>query len=179
MMMGPVLIFTLSFVILIMNLLHLVKKIPETTLVRKIMRSLPDRFSSKVIAIEEVKDLDSIKVKHLMDSLHAFEMTLKQRKKKNKEKSIALKVMHEEEDSIEEDNEDELALLTKNFKFFFKKVGKSFKSGSSFSNAFKGKNSSTPKNSIFPNNKKRYNVGNVKVSSISNPSVQTLRKRKI
>ena len=27
-------------------------KIPETTLVRKIIRSLPDKFSSKVIAIE-------------------------------------------------------------------------------------------------------------------------------
>ena len=38
------------------------EKIPETTLVRKIMRSLPDRFSSKVITIEETKDLDSTKV---------------------------------------------------------------------------------------------------------------------
>ena len=38
------------------------EKIPETTLVRKIMRSLPDRFSSKVIDIEEAKDLDSMKV---------------------------------------------------------------------------------------------------------------------
>ena len=35
------------------------EKIPETKLVRKIMRSLPDRFCSKVIAIEEAKDLDS------------------------------------------------------------------------------------------------------------------------
>ena len=60
----------------------LCEKIPETILVKKIMRSLPDRFSSKVIAIEEVKDLDSMKVEDLMGSLCAFEMTLKQRKKK-------------------------------------------------------------------------------------------------
>ena len=40
--------------------------------------------------------------------------------------------MHEEEDSSEEDNDDELALLTKNFKNFLKKVGKSSKFGSSF-----------------------------------------------
>ena len=53
------------------------EKIPETTLVRKIMRSLPDRFSSKVIAIEEAKDLDSMKVDDLMGSLRAFEMHLK------------------------------------------------------------------------------------------------------
>ena len=62
------------------------EKIPESTLVKKIMRSLPDRFSSKVIAKEEAKDLDSMKVDDLMGSLHTFEMTLKHRKK---EKSIA------------------------------------------------------------------------------------------
>ena len=39
------------------------------------MRSLPDRFSSKVISIEKAKDLDSMKVDGLMGSFHAFEMT--------------------------------------------------------------------------------------------------------
>ena len=79
------------------------------------MRSLPNRFSSKVIAIEKAKGLDSMKVEDLMGSLCIFEMTLKRRKR---EKSIALKIVHEVEDSSEEDNKDELALLTKNFKFF-------------------------------------------------------------
>ena len=106
------------------------EKIPKSTLIWKIMRSpLPDRFSSKVIAIKEAKDLDSMKVKDLMRSLRAFEMTLKHRKR---EKSIALKTVHKKEDSSEEDNKDELALLTKNFKKFFK-------FGSSFPNMFKGK----------------------------------------
>ena len=82
------------------------------------MRSLSNRFSSKVIAIEEAKDLDSMTVKDLMGSLHAFDMTLNQRKR---EKSIALKIVHGEEDSSEEDNDDELALLMKNFKKFLKK----------------------------------------------------------
>ena len=118
------------------------EKILETTLFRKIMRSLPDRFSSKVIAIEEAKDLDSMKVDDLMGFLHAFEMTLKQRKK---EKSIALKIVHEEEHSIEEDDGDELALLTKNFKKFLKKVGKPFKSSPSFPRTAKGKNPYVPK----------------------------------
>ena len=126
------------------------EKIPETILVRKIVRSLHDRFSSKVIAIKEAKDLDSMKVKDLMGSLRAFEMILKQRKR---EKFIALKTMHEEEDSNEEDNEYELALQIKNLKKFLKKVGKSSKSSLSFPNTFKGKNSS--KNSYFSNNKKR------------------------
>ena len=129
---------------------HLKTQIPETTLVRKIVRYLPDRFSSKVIAIEESKDLDSMKVEDLMDSLRAFEMTLKQRKKK---KSIALKTVQEDEDSSEEDNDDERALITKNFKKFLKKVGKSSMSSLLFSNTFKGINSA--KNSDFSNNKKR------------------------
>ena len=62
--------------------------------------------------------------------------------------------MHEEEDSSEENDEDELALLTKNFKKFLKKVGKSSKSGPSFPKMFKGKNPSAPKNFDFSNNKK-------------------------
>ena len=61
--------------------------------------------------------------------------------------------MYKEEDSSEEDNDDELELLTKNFKKFLKKVGKLSKSGSLFPNTFKGKNSS--KHSNFSNNKKR------------------------
>ena len=64
------------------------EKIPETTLIKKIIGSLPDRFSSKVIAIKEAEDLDSKKVEDLMGSHRAFEMTLKQRKK---EKFIAFK----------------------------------------------------------------------------------------
>ena len=68
------------------------EKIPETILVRKIVRSLPDRFSSKVITIEEATDLDSMKVEDLMGSLRAFEMTLTQIKR---EKFIPLKTMHE------------------------------------------------------------------------------------
>ena len=53
------------------------KKISKTTLVRKIARSFPDRFSSKVIAIEEAKNLNFMKIKDLMGSLHAFEMNPK------------------------------------------------------------------------------------------------------
>ena len=60
--------------------------------------------------------------------------------------------MHEEEDSSEEDNDDKLALLAKNFKNFLKKVGNSSKSGSSFSKTIKGKNSF--KTTDISNNKK-------------------------
>ena len=52
---------------------------------------------------------------------------------------MLLKTTHEEEDSDEEDNDDKLVLLTKNFKKFLKKEGKSSKPGSSFPNTFEGK----------------------------------------
>ena len=63
--------------------------------------------------------------------------------------------MHEEEHSSEDDNKDELTLLTKNFKKFLKKVRKSSKSCPSFPKMFKGKNPFVPKNFDFSNNKKR------------------------
>ena len=63
--------------------------------------------------------------------------------------------MHEEEHSSEEDNDDnELALLTKNFKISLKKVGKPSKSSCSFPRVAKGKNPSVPKKFDFSNNKK-------------------------
>lgn len=36
--------------------------IPENLVARKIMRSLPDRFQSKVVTIKETKDLDALRV---------------------------------------------------------------------------------------------------------------------
>ncbi|XP_022873537.1 uncharacterized protein LOC111392418 [Olea europaea var. sylvestris] len=42
---------------------NLGKKIPEPKIVRKILRSLPERFRPKVTAIEESKDIDTIKNK--------------------------------------------------------------------------------------------------------------------
>ena len=86
--------------------------------------------------------------------------------------------MHEEEHSSEEDNDNELALLTKNFKKFLKKVGKPSKSSPSFPRTTKGKNPSVPKKLIFLTIKRGFNVRNVKVSGIFNLSVQTLRKKK-
>ena len=42
--------------------LNLGKKIADAKVVRKILRSLPDSFWAKVIAIEESKDLDDFKI---------------------------------------------------------------------------------------------------------------------
>ena len=68
------------------------EKVLESVLMRKIITSLLDRFQSKTSAIEESKNLDTMKVEELMGSLCAFEMNLKPRKQ---EKSIIFKSTQE------------------------------------------------------------------------------------
>ncbi|XP_022868632.1 uncharacterized protein LOC111388180 [Olea europaea var. sylvestris] len=57
---------------------NLGERIPETKIVRKVLRSLPERFRPKVTAIEESKDLDEVKIEELVGSLQTYELTLSQ-----------------------------------------------------------------------------------------------------
>ena len=50
------------------------EKVEESTIVQKVLRSLPDRFDSKISAIEESKDLDTLKMDELHGILTAYEM---------------------------------------------------------------------------------------------------------
>ena len=47
---------------------NLGEKTKDSKIVRKILRSLPESFYAKAIAIEESKDLDEIKIQELIDS---------------------------------------------------------------------------------------------------------------
>ena len=62
------------------------EKYPATKLVRKILRSLSERFVYKVTTIDEARDVNIMKLDELMGSLQTFELNLKQNEK---EKSIA------------------------------------------------------------------------------------------
>ena len=55
---------------------NLGEKTEDSKIVRKILRSLPESFRAKVIAIEESKDLDDIKVQELIGSLQTYELLL-------------------------------------------------------------------------------------------------------
>ncbi len=48
--------------------------IEESKVVEKVLRSLPTRFDSKVLAIEEIKDLDTLNIEALHGILTAYEM---------------------------------------------------------------------------------------------------------
>ena len=48
---------------------NLGETIPEPKIVRKVLRSLPERFHAKITAIEESKDIDKIPLTELVGSL--------------------------------------------------------------------------------------------------------------
>ena len=77
--------------------------IPNSKVVRKILRSLSERFRAKVTAIEESKDVDSLKV---VGSLQTFEMTLGSPRKS---KGIALNAIKEESLGSEGEGDEKMS----------------------------------------------------------------------
>jgi len=98
-------------------MVSLEKTVSDVKLIRKILRSLPERFRIKVTTIEESKDLESMKIEELVGSLQTYEYSLAPVKKA---KTIALKASKKkarvsfEKDSNNEE-EDAVAMLAKNF----------------------------------------------------------------
>ncbi|XP_062085634.1 uncharacterized protein LOC133791733 [Humulus lupulus] len=96
------------------------EKLYEFDLVRKIVRVLPDRFSTKLTAMEEAKDLNSMKVEDLMGSLRTFELNQQiKQKEKNGELESNEKVFKTEifDKNVEISRlKKELDLINKNVK---------------------------------------------------------------
>jgi hypothetical protein len=99
------------------SMVSLRKPVSDVKLIRKILRSLPERFKIKVTTIEESKDLEEMKIKELVGSLQTYELSLPPVKKL---KTIALKASKKKvEASSEDDSEEEekvVAMLAKNFR---------------------------------------------------------------
>ena len=55
---------------------NLEESIAESKIVRKILKSLPKRFHTKITAIEEVKDADQIPLTELVGNFQTYEMGL-------------------------------------------------------------------------------------------------------
>ena len=83
--------------------------IAESKIVRKMLRSLPKRFHTKITYIEEVKDIDQIPLTKLVRDLQTYEMRLGLMGKGGKSKNLALKGIEEkiEDSEDEEESEDE------------------------------------------------------------------------
>ena len=129
------------------SVFNLGETIPEPKIVRKVLRSLPERFHAKITVIEESKDIDKISLTELVGNLQTYELGLTRIGKSGKCKCMALKA---KSNDIEESSDDEdskiKSYITRQFKKLMKNAnGKGFdkdrrqSSSSQFKSQDKGK----------------------------------------
>jgi uncharacterized coiled-coil DUF342 family protein len=58
------------------SMVSLGKTVSDVKLIRKILKSLPERFKIKVTTIEENKDLEEMKIEKFVVSLQTYELSL-------------------------------------------------------------------------------------------------------
>ena len=87
---------------------NLGETIPEPKIVRKVLRSFPERFHAKITAIEESKDIDQIPLIKLVGSLQTYELGLSKIGKSSKSKSMALKAKSSDIDESSDDEDSKI-----------------------------------------------------------------------
>ena len=107
---------------------NLGETIHEPKIVRKVLRSLPERFHAKITAIEESKDIDKIPLTELVGNLQIYELRLSRIGKSGKSKSMALKAKSSDTDESSDDEDSKMkSYITRKFKKFMKNAnGKGF-----------------------------------------------------
>ena len=100
---------------------NLGENISKPKVVKKVLRSLPERFHAKITAIEESKDIDEIPLTDLAGNLQTNELGLTKIRKLSKSKSMALKTKSNEIDESSDDEECKMkSYITRQFKKFMK-----------------------------------------------------------
>ena len=107
---------------------NLGETILEPKIVRKLLKSLPERFHAKITTIEESKDIDKIPLIELVGNLQTYELGLTRIGKSGKSKNMALKAKNSNTDESSDDEDSKMkSYITKQFKKFMKKAnGKGF-----------------------------------------------------
>ena len=82
---------------------NLGETIPKPKIVRKVIRSLPERFHAKITAIEESKDINKIPLTELVGNLQIYELGLTRIGKMGKGKNMALKAKSSDTDESSDD----------------------------------------------------------------------------
>ncbi|GAV60773.1 zf-CCHC domain-containing protein/UBN2 domain-containing protein [Cephalotus follicularis] len=98
------------------------KTYSNSEMVTKILRCLPKSWMPKVTTIEEAKNLNILPLEDLLGSLMTHELSMQKKdddeeKEKKKKKIVALKSSLIEDSEYDDENE-ELALITRKFKKF-------------------------------------------------------------
>ena len=100
---------------------NLGETILEPKIVRKVLRSLPERFYAKITTIEELKDIDKIPLTELVGNLQTYELGLTRIGKLSKGKSMALKAKSNDTDESSDDEDSKMkSYITMKFKKFMK-----------------------------------------------------------
>ena len=107
---------------------NLRETIPEPKIVRKVLRSLLERFHAKIIVIKESKDIDKIPLTELIGNLQTYELGLTRIGKSSKSKGMALKAKNNDTDESSDDEDSKIkSYITRQFKKFMKNAnGKGF-----------------------------------------------------
>ena len=107
---------------------NLGETIPEPKIVRKVLKSLPERFHAKITMIEELKDIDKIPLTELVGNLQTYVQGLTRISNSSKSKSKALKAKSSDTDESLDDEDSKMkSYITRKFKKFMKNAnGKSF-----------------------------------------------------
>ena len=110
------------------SVLNLGATIPEPKIVRKVLKSLPERFHAKIIAIEESKDINKIPLTELVGNLQTYELGLTRIGKLSKSKSMTLKAKSSDTDEPSNDEDSKMtSYIRRQFKKFMKNAnGKGF-----------------------------------------------------
>ena len=87
---------------------NLGETIPEPKIVRKVLRSLPERFHAKITAIKELKDINKSPLIELVGNLQTYELGLTRIGKLGKSKSMALKAKNSDTDESLDDEDSKI-----------------------------------------------------------------------
>ena len=87
---------------------NLRETIPKPKIVRKVLRSLLEKFHAKITAIEELKDIDKIPLIELVGNLQTYELGLSRIGKSGKGKSMALKAKSSDTDDSSDDEDSKM-----------------------------------------------------------------------
>ena len=109
--------FYAKFKDIVNSIFNLGETIPEPKIIRKVLRSLPERFHAKITAIEESKDINKIPLIELVGNLQTYELGLSRIGKSGKGKSMALKAKSSDIDESSNDVDSKMkSYITRQFK---------------------------------------------------------------
>ena len=100
---------------------NLGETISKPKIVRKVLRSLLERFHAKITTIEESKDIDKIPLTELVGNLQTYKLGLTRIGKLSKGKSMTLKAKGSDTDKSSNDEDSKMkSYITRQFKKFMK-----------------------------------------------------------